>query len=597
MKNIPISGIVKQIDFSKDLRSTPTVITLSDNKIIKSYKYIPDLKRNNSFNALCEIRNHEYYYTATNMVTSQTFTELNRTDYRFEKFIDFKLETILEMMTSAGINLNEQMSIIEIAKEYDNNINNGLFYLAEDMFANNDKSYYKFSLCWKFSLTHDILSYAVKFQHKPWNEIVDLIKSEFKVKKIPFLFNFARLQLLMLKVTDKQMKKIRKSANDGLMSSIDLPNAYSIESLYTKFLSNPYAWYPIPIALADEIMITTERLDFGYERDWGLISRKIYEFMNVQKWTCVPKAELIRHYPKLMDYTGQLIENYGIIFDNNCIYLLYAYEQELQVANFIRTHNGFKFNNDELIFDNLTDEQNQALNGCLINSITVVSGLAGSGKTTLIRQIIEVLIERNQKLVICGFTGKSVEKVRTVTKIANPNVSIKTIHSILQTPDLQANYVIIDESTMVSLALLARLFTYFNNQDIRLIMLGDVNQLPSLTYGRPFEDILMSKVVPTFVLTKNLRVLANPEDRIIINSTNIVESVNFEAIVENNFLIYSAGSISKDIEKLINHAGITKETIKDHKFITATNDMALTINETIVKLIVKAISLVAVINL
>jgi exodeoxyribonuclease V alpha subunit len=87
------------------------------------------------------------------------------------------------------------------------------------------------------------------------------------------------------------------------------------------------------------------------------------------------------------------------------------------------------------------------------------------------------------------------------------------------------------------------------------------------------------------MLTQNLRVLHNPEDRIIINTTNIIQSPYYQAITENNFMIFSAESVSKDVEKLIAYAKLTKETIKDHKFITATNEAALNINEAIVKII------------
>jgi exodeoxyribonuclease V alpha subunit len=130
---------------------------------------------------------------------------------------------------------------------------------------------------------------------------------------------------------------------------------------------------------------------------------------------------------------------------------------------------------------------------------------------------------------------------------------------------------------MVSLSLFAHLLRLFRNQAITLIMLGDINQLPPLKYGRPFEDIINSGLVHIHTLTKNLRVIGEYDDPIIVNSTNIVRAPIYTVQPADNFVIINNRQPDY-IRHIIQTNNITLDNIKDHKFITAINDDAIELN-------------------
>lgn len=130
---------------------------------------------------------------------------------------------------------------------------------------------------------------------------------------------------------------------------------------------------------------------------------------------------------------------------------------------------------------------------------------------------------------------------------------------------------------MVSLSLLAHLLRLFRNKTVTVIMLGDINQLPPIKYGRPFEDIINSGLVNINVLDKNLRVRGGLDDPIIVNSTNIVKSHMYTPTPASNFVLIDSRTPNY-IAEIVRDNNITLENIKHHKFITATNDDNIELN-------------------
>jgi len=408
-------------------------------------------------------------------------------------------------------------------------------------------------------------------------------------KKLPFLFTPAMYQLLLLGISKDEMKKIHKCRYDQIMGRVDFPvvrekiselHTLDWRNEYYKFMINPYAFYNIPLDKCDFVIVNSGRLlsDFVYERHLGEISRFVYRNTKDNRWTATPDWLMKKEYSNYIEFQDILRDNYGLVFDIELTYLRHVHAEEEQVASFILYNIylqtltfGIKYSNDFVP----TEEQDNAIRGSLSRSTSIITGLAGVGKSTVVKEIVRQIRNQNLEFIVCSFTAKAVKRVREIlgdlayTELQDKIIwHVRTIErGTLTRPD----YLIIDEATMVSLSLLAHLLRLFRNKSVTLIMLGDINQLPSIKYGRPFEDIINSGLVHIHTLTKNLRVHGGIDDPIIVNSTNIIRAPIYTVQQANNFILIKYRSPA-DIQDIIRNNNITLENIKEHKFITAMND-------------------------
>ena len=136
-------------------------------------------------------------------------------------------------------------------------------------------------------------------------------------------------------------------------------------------------------------------------------------------------------------------------------------------------------------------QQLKAVEMALANRFTVVNGYAGSGKTTIIRQLCKALKLNGRTFHLCAFAGRAAARMRDVTEC-----HASTIHSMLgwrgdglgfTVKSLAGSTVILDEASMVPSWLLAEIIV--RNPD-RLVLVGDEGQLPPVGAGQPFHDIV-----------------------------------------------------------------------------------------------------------
>lgn len=157
----------------------------------------------------------------------------------------------------------------------------------------------------------------------------------------------------------------------------------------------------------------------------------------------------------------------------------------------------------EKVYEKVVEEQAKALETAYKFRFSIITGAAGTGKTTVVNNLIQGIKQRQpgSTFLLLAPTGKARGRLHKKT-----GIDAKTIHRALMekgwlaknnyrfvnsTKKIEAQNIIIDECSMIDLELLAHLFKAIDwNQVSRLILVGDANQLPPIGFGRPFFDII-----------------------------------------------------------------------------------------------------------
>ena len=161
--------------------------------------------------------------------------------------------------------------------------------------------------------------------------------------------------------------------------------------------------------------------------------------------------------------------------------------------------------------DDLNESQKKGLEDATRNRVVVVTGGPGVGKTFLCRAILDVLEAYQVKISCCAPTGKAAKRLSEL--IGRP---AQTIHRLLEfSPSyggfqrnsgcpLSADVVLVDEVSMTDVRLMASLVSAVRSTS-RLILVGDVDQLPSVGPGAVLRDLIESGCVPVAHLTEIMR--------------------------------------------------------------------------------------------
>ncbi|OGV36182.1 MAG: hypothetical protein A2020_12315 [Lentisphaerae bacterium GWF2_45_14] len=146
-------------------------------------------------------------------------------------------------------------------------------------------------------------------------------------------------------------------------------------------------------------------------------------------------------------------------------------------------------NNESNTEIKLNPDQTKAVDYSVNKSLSIVTGGAGTGKTTLVKEIIEQTKNGKSQLALCCPTGKAAARLREATER-----DTSTIHRLLgyngrsfSVKSLSGLHLIIDEASMVDSSLMAEIIR--RNPD-RLTLIGDAAQLPPVGNGQPFHDMV-----------------------------------------------------------------------------------------------------------
>lgn len=217
----------------------------------------------------------------------------------------------------------------------------------------------------------------------------------------------------------------------------------------------------------------------------------------------------------------QLERQKKIVLDGNRVYLKPLYEAETGLADkltalknspanlkSIKTARAINWVERELKL-NLAERQKEAVQKALEEKVLVVTGGPGTGKTTIVRAILAILEKVAPKIYLAAPTGRAAKRLEEVT-----GHEAKTVHRLLEyspngfrrneTCPLDADVVIIDEVSMLDLELMHALIRALPT-GCNLILVGDINQLPSVGPGNVLKDIIESGTFPVVYLTEVFR--------------------------------------------------------------------------------------------
>ena len=275
---------------------------------------------------------------------------------------------------------------------------------------------------------------------------------------------------------------------------------------------------------------------------------------------CTLKENLKEYVKQLLGVSDEIIEqeiinlkvNNDIVIENRegeeWVYLFTYYKTEEKIAERI-----IKLNNEKNIkkVSNiekelkqieektdilLSEKQKEAIKAINDNNVVIITGGPGTGKTTIIKSIIEIYKQKKYKIVLCAPTGRAAKRMTETT-----GEEASTLHRLLeigkvdeeslikkdteyQGAPIDGDIIIVDETSMVDMFVMSYLLDciYLGT---KLILVGDSDQLPSVGPGSVLKDLINSKKLVTVHLDKVFRQAA--KSKIIVNAHRVNNGKNF----------------------------------------------------------------------
>jgi len=331
-------------------------------------------------------------------------------------------------------------------------------------------------------------------------------------------------------------------------------------NIYGIMRENPYQLAEdisgVGFRTADEI---ASKIGIHTDSDYRIRSGIVYVLLqSTQEGHCyLPKTELLERSAELLGLEKETLEpqlanlmmEKKIVIKEECVYAMTYYYAELNCAKMLHDlniniggkegilpseereiENKIKKIESELNIE-LDELQRRAVLESVKNGLFLLSGGPGTGKTTTINTMIRYFEAEGMDILLAAPTGRAAKRMTEAT-----GYEAKTIHRMLELNGalaeerknikferneenpLEADVVIIDEMSMVDLHLFQALLRAVS-VGTRLIMVGDVDQLPSVGPGQILKDLIASKQFPVVILKKIFRQAG--ESDIIVNAHRI----------------------------------------------------------------------------
>ena len=308
--------------------------------------------------------------------------------------------------------------------------------------------------------------------------------------------------------------------------------------------------------------------------------------------SCVIKQNLIDYVISLLDVTTEAIEDNIINLkakgeiivetrdDAEWIYLENFYNVEKEIATRIirldKSKNLKKIEHIENALKGvekksnieLSEKQREAVLSINDSNVTIITGGPGTGKTTIIKTIIDLFEERKKKVVLTAPTGRAAKKMTEATgKEASTlhrllgigkldDEGIYSRHSDYKGEPIDADLIVVDELSMVDMFLMNYLLNCIY-QGTKLILVGDVDQLASVGPGSVLKDLINSETINTVKLDKIFRQAA--KSKIVLNAHRVNSGLGFiknddeeiEEDTKQDFFFIRQNSTEKMLQEVI----------------------------------------------
>ncbi|MCL2287096.1 MAG: ATP-dependent RecD-like DNA helicase [Firmicutes bacterium] len=301
--------------------------------------------------------------------------------------------------------------------------------------------------------------------------------------------------------------------------------------------------------------------------------------------TCIPVSQLTAQAAELLFTSPELIDNELVRmqmerlivrekFDNDqLVFLSTLYYAEKSVAAKLshlsalnittaraEEHTNFALEKETGI--KLSDGQRYAVAAALSHGVLIITGGPGTGKTTTINTIIGLLESKGLQITLAAPTGRAAKRMTEAT-----GREAKTIHRLLEVTfisehgrrqifqrneenPLETDVLIVDESSMMDIQLTHSLLNAVAT-GTRLILVGDVDQLPSVGPGNVLKDLIESGTLATARLTEVFRQAA---ESAIITNAHLINKGEYPAIndKEKDFFFVRRQSPDDVVQTLLN---------------------------------------------
>ena len=349
--------------------------------------------------------------------------------------------------------------------------------------------------------------------------------------------------------------KIPVSAAQGIYKKLG-------ENTIQKIEENPYILVDM-VRGVDFKQIDKMALDLGMEyTNPERIANGIKYGLNIISMnghTCVEKQNLIDFMIDLLNISEDLIESELINLkaqnkivvekreDAEWVYLYEYYKAEMNIAERLSLLNNAKnikhiskIDKELKILEDkadiiLSEKQIEAIKEINDNNVCVITGGPGTGKTTIIKTVLDLYKNKEKKVALCAPTGRAAKRMEEAT-----GSEAKTLHRLLEIGKIKdelgiedidqeiapidADVIIVDEMSMVDIFLMNYLVKaiYLGT---KLVLVGDIDQLPSVGPGSVLKSIINSKKFATVYLDKIFRQAA--KSKIILNAHHVNKGEGF----------------------------------------------------------------------
>lgn len=274
--------------------------------------------------------------------------------------------------------------------------------------------------------------------------------------------------------------------------------------------------------------------------------------------TCVCQENLLQYAQQILEVSRENIENNLIALnmaqeivmekreEETWVYLYPLYKAEKNISDrlqllkncenvkYIKNFEKEVKAQEKKIGMELSEKQFEAIEQVNDNNVSIITGGPGTGKTTIIRCLIEIYRSHKKKIVLCAPTGRAAKRMTETT-----GEEAKTIHRLLEIGKIEddklgnidndispidSDVLVIDEMSMVDIFLMNYIVkaVYLGT---KLVFVGDVNQLPSVGPGSILKDLIESETFATTALNKIFRQAA--KSKIIVNSHDVNKGISF----------------------------------------------------------------------